>query len=149
MHGHRSEDGECKSDERDDRIDHRELQRGHTQDNASALQSDHSSRSIRFTSSRIRLGPVAIHRMVRPGPSQCQSIDLGSYTGQAYTYAETSGGTQYWGSGPVNVCVNKSQNFTIADSTNATACAQDITQKMVPTFPVTLVTGTNSFNFNP
>ena len=82
-------------------------------------------------------------------PGKCQSFDLGGYTGKAYAYAEYNGGDQYWGSGPVDVCVNKTQNFTIDDSTNAGKCSQDISQKMVPTFEVDLVTGTNTFNFNP
>lgn len=80
---------------------------------------------------------------------KCQQFDLGSYTGKAYTYAEYNGGDQYWGSGPVNVCVNKTQAFTIDDSTNAGKCSQDIAQKMVPTDGIDLVIGANVFNFNP
>ncbi len=82
-------------------------------------------------------------------PRGCRDVDLGSYTGKAYVYAERNGGDQYWGTGPVNMCVNKTQPFTLDDSTNQSKCSQDISQKMVPTFELDLKPGTLTFTFSP
>jgi len=82
-------------------------------------------------------------------PQKCSSVDLGSYVGKSYIYAEWNLGQSYWGSGPFNYCVNRTQNFTIADSTNLAQCNSDINQKMVPAYEFDIQSGTYTFNFNP
>jgi uncharacterized membrane protein len=80
---------------------------------------------------------------------QCSTIDLGSYSGVVYLYAEVNQGQTFWGSGPASFCVNRTQNFTIADGANQAACNSDITLKWVPTFQTNVLPGTTSFSFNP
>jgi uncharacterized membrane protein len=82
-------------------------------------------------------------------PNVCTPRDLGAYKGKLYFYAEYNGGEKYWGNGPVNFCVNKSEAFTIDDSFNASLCSQSIVQKMVPSYELTLVNGTNTLTITP
>lgn len=79
----------------------------------------------------------------------CTNINLGSYVGTAYLYAEVNLGETYWGSGPFNFCVNRTQNFTIPDSANAGTCNSTTAQKMVPAFTFSVGPGVNTFTFNP
>lgn len=78
---------------------------------------------------------------------KCTTIDLGSYQGTGYLYAEADGGTTYWGSGPVNFCTDKKSAFQFEDGGNATLCKADTKNKMVPTSQFQIKSGTNTFSF--
>jgi uncharacterized membrane protein len=82
-------------------------------------------------------------------PGKCTDINLGKYSGQTYLYAEWNLGQYYWGSGPFTYCVNRTQNFTLEDSSNSAMCSSDINKKMVPAFSFPVGPGTNIFTFNP
>lgn len=75
------------------------------------------------------------------GAKECRELDFGTYAGKAYFYAERNGGDIYWGSGPVEFCVNKTQPFDLDDATNKTKCSGNIAQKMVPAYELTLTPG--------
>jgi uncharacterized membrane protein len=80
-------------------------------------------------------------------PGTCTNIGLGSYTGLAYFYAEWNLGQTYWGSGPFNFCVNRTENFTIADAANAGSCNSSTAFKMVPAYSLSVAPGVNTFTF--
>lgn len=82
-------------------------------------------------------------------PKACVTTNLGLYTGSVHLYAEWNKGEMYWGSGPFNFCVNRTQAFTMADSGNQALCNSDIALKMVPSFEFPLKAGSNTFNFQP
>ncbi len=82
-------------------------------------------------------------------PKECVSTNLGGYVGSVKLYGEWNKGEMYWGSGPFNFCVDRSQAFRIDDSTNEIACNSDIAFKMVPAFDFPVKAGLNTFNFQP
>lgn len=86
---------------------------------------------------------------VQLAPGACQELDVGSYTGKSYVYGEANGGDDYWGIGPLNLCVNKQEDFLFEDSANAGLCSSDIQWKMVPTTEFHLIQGKNTFSFEP
>lgn len=86
---------------------------------------------------------------LRLAPGACQDLDMGSYVGKAYLYGEANNGDDYWGLGPVNLCVNKTEDFAFADGGNAATCSSDIKFKMVPTTEFNLKQGKNAFSFEP
>jgi uncharacterized membrane protein len=81
-------------------------------------------------------------------PLTCATVDIGTYTGTVYVYAEWNQGQMYWGSGPFTYCVNRTQNFTIGDAGNQSTCNADTHFKMVPGIQGTAGVGTTTFNFN-
>jgi uncharacterized membrane protein len=82
-------------------------------------------------------------------PGKCTLVDLGTYTGNVYVYAEWNQGQMFWGgTTSFNFCVHRTQNFSIADSTNVSACNSNTLQKMVPGIPGTVGIGPTTFNFN-
>ncbi len=82
-------------------------------------------------------------------PGKCQDVNLGNYAGKGFVYAEWNGGENYWGSGPVNLCVKRDEDFTIEDSANAEFCNSDIHQKMVPVYEENINFGTMQIDFKP
>lgn len=86
---------------------------------------------------------------VEIAPGKCSEVDLGHYAGKGYVYAEWNKGEEFWGSGPVNLCVKRDENFTIEDSGNTELCNSDIHNKMVPVYEENITFGTLQINFNP
>lgn len=82
-------------------------------------------------------------------PKQCVSSSLGTYQGTVHVYAEYNEGELYWGSGPFNFCVHRTDSFRIADAANEALCNADIHYKQVPSFTFEVQGGTNTFHFNP
>jgi hypothetical protein len=66
-----------------------------------------------------------------------------------HVYGEWNQGEIYWGSGPFNFCVHRTQAFAIADSANEALCNADIALKQVPSFSFDVKPGTNTFTFQP
>jgi uncharacterized membrane protein len=82
-------------------------------------------------------------------PAECADIDLGSYTGSVMLYGEWNQGEMYWGNGPFNFCVHRTQAFDFEDSANEAACNSDIALKRVPAFDFPVRPGVNTFQFQP
>lgn len=86
---------------------------------------------------------------VQLSPGSCKEVDLGEYVGKGYIYGEANGGDIYWGSGPLNLCVDKTADFTFGDAGNPTECNSNIKYKMIPTTVFDLIQGHNTFSFQP
>ncbi len=82
-------------------------------------------------------------------PKQCVASNLGGYRGPLHLYAEWNLGEVYWGSGPFNFCVHRTQSFQFSDGANEAMCNSDIAYKMVPSFPMDVKEGNNTFTFHP
>lgn len=78
---------------------------------------------------------------------QCSNLNLGSYTGKVFLYAQDDAGETSWGEGAVQFCVNKTSAFSI-NNADVVACT-DTTLKLVRSEEMTVAAGKNLWDVRP